>query len=80
MAGAFLNVFAIKMAGVFVVSTSSIALRTGILPRWLGVSGYACAAVLLLVVTSWPWIVLIFPSWILTVSLCLIMADEGSSE
>ena len=34
--GAALNIFAIKMAGVFIVSTSTITMRTGILPRWVG--------------------------------------------
>src|SRR3954464_13515764 len=38
--GAFVNVFAIKMAGVFIVSTSTILLRTRILPRWVPLSGY----------------------------------------
>lgn len=73
--GAFLNVFAIKMAGVFTVTTSSIALRTGILPSWLAYSGFGCAAALLLVITSWPWIALLFPGWILAVSACILRAE-----
>lgn len=71
LAGAFLNIYAIKMAGVFVVSTSSIGLRTSFLPRWLSLAGYGCAAVLLLAITSWPWISLAFPIWVLAVSLSL---------
>jgi hypothetical protein len=76
LAGVFLNVFAVKMAGVFMISTSSIALRTGIIPRTLAFSGYGCAAVLLLVLTSWPWIALVFPAWILAVSIYFITAGE----
>ena len=71
--GSFLNVFAIKMAGVFVVSTGTIILRTGILPRWVAFSGFACALVLLLVITNWPWIALLFPLWILVVSVCVVL-------
>src|SRR5262245_27345953 len=52
LVGAFLNVFAIKMAGVFTLSTSTIVLRTAILPRWVALLGFTCAAVLLLVITS----------------------------
>jgi len=61
LVGAFLNVFAIKMAGVFIISTSTIVLRTEILSRWVAFVGYPCALVLLLIITSWPWIALLFP-------------------
>jgi hypothetical protein len=66
--GASMNIFAIKMAGVFMVSTSTIVFRTAVLPRWLAYSGFACAGILLLSVTTWPWITLLFPLWILAVS------------
>ena len=75
LARAFLNVFGIKMAGVFMMSTSVIVLRTGILPRWLAFSGFACAAVLLVIITSWPWIALLFPLWMLVVSACILVAE-----
>ena len=78
--GSFLNVFAIKMAGVFAVSTSTIVLRTGILPRWVAFSGFACAAVLLLIITNWPWIALLFPLWILIVSTCILLEDVRQRE
>jgi hypothetical protein len=73
--GAFLNVFAIKMAGVFIVSTSMIVLRTAILPRWVAFFGFACAVVLLLIITSWPWIALLFPFWMLVISTRVLLAD-----
>jgi hypothetical protein len=77
--GAFLNVFAIKMAGVFIFSTSTIVLRTAILPRWIAFSGYACAVGLLLAITNWPWIALLFPLWILMLSGRILMAEFGLS-
>src|SRR3984893_13312947 len=40
------NLFAMKMAGVFIFTTSTIVLRTGILPRWLAYIGYAFGLVL----------------------------------
>jgi hypothetical protein len=75
LVGSFLNVFAIKMAGVFIISTSTIVLRTSILPRWVAFSGYACALVLLLAITSWPWIALLFPLWMLVLSACILLAE-----
>jgi hypothetical protein len=75
LAGEFLNVFAIKMAGVFIMSTSTIVFRTGILPRWVAFSGYSCALVLLLVITSWPWIALLFPLWMLALSACILLSE-----
>jgi len=75
IAGYFLNVFAIKMAGVFIVSTSTIVLRTGVLPRWMAFLGYACAIVLLLVITSWRWIALLFPLWMVVLSACILLAE-----
>lgn len=75
LGGSFLNIFAIKMAGVFVVSTSTIVLRTSILPRWVAYSGYACALVLLLVITNWPWIALLFPFWMLVISTRILLAE-----
>ena len=71
---AFLNVFAIKMAGVFIVSTSTIVWRTGILPRWVAFTGFAFAVVLLLAITNWPWIALLVPSWLMVVSARILLA------
>jgi hypothetical protein len=71
----FMNVFAIKMAGVFMMSSSTLIWRTGILPRVVAISGFACAAVLLLAITNWPWIALLFPAWMLLVSLNILFAE-----
>jgi hypothetical protein len=72
-----LNVFAIKMAAVFMFSTGTIGLRTGFLPRWLAFVGYGCGVVLLLVITSWAWIILLFPLWVLLVSAVILAAEFG---
>ena len=65
---ALLNTFAMKMAGVFMISTCTIGLRTLIFPRWLAYLGYACALVLLVVIGNWRWITLVFPIWMLLAS------------
>ena len=75
---ALLNTFAMKMAGVFMISTCTIALRTLIFPRWLAYLGYACALVLLLVIGNWRWITLVFPIWMLLVSGQILAAEFRS--
>jgi hypothetical protein len=50
-----LNVYGIKMAGVFMISFSTISLRTRIIPRWLAVLGWALALLLLLSIGTIRW-------------------------
>lgn len=75
---ALMNVFAIKMAGVFMFSTCAIALRTQIFPRWIAYSGFACGVVLLAVISDWLWIALLFPLWILLVGIRVLLAERRS--
>jgi uncharacterized membrane protein len=75
-----LNLFAMKMAGVFMISTCTIGLRTAIFPRWVAFSGYACALVLLVVIANWRWITLVFPIWMLLVSARILLAELGSRD
>ena len=70
-----LNVFAFKMAAVFMFSTGTIGLRTAFLPRWVAWVGYACALVLLLAITNWAWIGLLFPLWVLLVSTVILVTE-----
>jgi hypothetical protein len=66
---ALLNVFAMRMAAVFTISTATILLRLKVLPTWLGVFGYVCAFVLLVTIGISPWVSLLFPVWILLLSI-----------
>jgi hypothetical protein len=75
---ALLNLFAMKMAGVFIISTCTIGLRSAILPRWVAFIGYACALVLLVVIANWKWIALLFPFWMLLVSVQMLVAEFRS--
>jgi hypothetical protein len=59
-----LHVYAMGMAAVFTISTATIGLRTGFLPRWLAFWGHGTALVLLLAVSVTPWVELLFPLWI----------------
>jgi hypothetical protein len=74
---AALNVYAVKMAGVFMISTATISWRTGVLPRWLAVLGVVLAAALLAVVSTDEPVLLLFPDWVLLVSTNLLLATRG---
>jgi len=71
-----MNTFAIKMAAVFMFVTSTIGIRTGVLARWVSFVGFACGLVLLVTITDFPWIALIFPSWVIVVSLYILVAGK----
>ena len=63
-----MNVYGIKMAGVFMFSTSTIILRTAIISRGTAFLGYALGAMLVLSIGIINWIPLVFPLWVLLVS------------
>ncbi len=69
-----LNVYAMRMAAVFTITTVTIALRTRIIRRWLGYIGYAAALVLLVSVGLTAWVELLFPMWILALSIDILVA------
>ena len=43
-----MNLYAVKMAAVFMISTSTLTIRTGFTPRWIALLGLACTLLLLL--------------------------------
>lgn len=67
-----ITVYAMRMAAVFTISSTSIGSRVGAIPRWLTIYGYASALVLLLTVSTVPWVELLFPVWVLVLSVHLL--------
>ena len=63
-----LHLYAMRMAAVFTMSTATITLRTKVVPRWIGMLGFAVAVVLLVSVGLSAWVELLFPGWILLLS------------
>ena len=74
-----LNVYCIRMAAVFTLTTVTIARRTGIIPRWLRAAGLATALVLLVGVGISAWVELLFPAWILALSIDILAAGPKVS-
>ena len=69
------NVYALRMAGVFMISTCTIAIRLGIFPRWMALLGYVLALFLLLSIGHFGWASLVFPVWALVVSVYVLLAN-----
>ena len=63
----FLLVYAAKVAGVFMLATSMIVRRSR-WPRWTSFSGFAIAAVLILSVSFFEPIIMLFPAWVAAIS------------
>ena len=72
--GILLNIYAMRMAAVFTLTTVTIARRTEIVSRWLTVAGLVSALVLLVGVGISPWLELLFPAWILALSIDILAA------
>jgi hypothetical protein len=66
------NVYALRMAGVTMISLATIWIRTGLMPRWLTVLTYLLALALLVVTNYSPWVTLVFPAWVLLISLFIL--------
>jgi hypothetical protein len=72
--GILVNIYAMRMAAVFTLTTVTIARRTEIVSRWLTVAGLVSALVLLVGVGISPWVELLFPAWILALSIDILAA------
>jgi hypothetical protein len=69
-----------RMAAIFMIAASTIALRLQIHAKVIAWIGYAAAALLLIVAASVPRIELVFPIWVLLVSLALITQSYRSTR
>lgn len=67
-----ISVYAMRMAAVFTLSVSTLGLHTGALPRWVSFLGYAVALALLVAAGDHQWTQLVFPAWVLVVSLVIL--------
>ena len=70
-----MNVYTMKMAGVFMISTCTLSLRTGIFPRWMAILGLALALFLILSLGLLSWASLVFPLWVLLISVHILFAN-----
>jgi hypothetical protein len=70
-----MNVYTLKMAGVFMMSTSTLSLRTGITPRWMAYLGFVAALFLILSLGLIYWAPVVFPLFVLMISIYILIAN-----
>lgn len=69
------NVYAVRMAGVFMISLATIWVRTRGMPRLFVFLTYGLALVLLVTINLSVWLLLIFPVWVLVISIFILIAS-----
>ena len=68
-----ISVYAMRMAAVFTLSVSTLGLRMAAFPRWVAFAGYAAALVLLVSAGEHKWTQLVFPLWVLVLSIAILL-------
>jgi hypothetical protein len=66
------NIYMVKMAVVFMITTSTMAIYTWFVPRWLALLGNGLSLLLLLGSYYVRWSFLGFPLWVFTISISLL--------
>ena len=75
------NVYAIKMAAVFMFSTSTVTIYTALAPRWIAFLGFSLAATILLVGHKITWSIFILPAWVFVISTYILINNlRGRGE
>lgn len=80
MSATLLGTFGARMAAVFVLSVTTLGLRTRLVPRWLVLAGYVVALGLLLSPPITGWSQLLFPGWVLALSIQILLASPRDGE
>jgi len=73
-----LGTFATRMAAVFTLSVSNLGRRTSLVPGWLSVFGYVVTVVLLFSPPGLEWVQLLFPGWVLLLSVHILVVSGRS--
>lgn len=77
---ALFNIYAIKMAAVFMSVTSTIAVKTRIAARGIALLGYGLSLILLFGSGISRWSFIVFPLWVLVVSLYILIDNLRPSQ
>lgn len=67
------SVYAMRMAAVFTLAVSTVGIRASAIPRWVSYLGYVSALVLLVAAGERQWSQLVFPTWVLLVSVVILV-------
>lgn len=72
-------VFGTRAAGMYMITTTTLSRRRGMLPKWVGVLSYLAAAFLLVNTTFHPATLLVFPGWVVLFSAVLLVNASARS-
>ena len=68
-----MKVYAVRMAGVFMIALATLWMRTGVMPRVYVFLSYALALVLLVSSDFTSWLILVFPAWVFVISVFILI-------
>jgi hypothetical protein len=74
-----MNTYTMRMGAVFMITTCTLSLRTGIFPRWMAFLGLVLALFLLVSGGSLYWAPLVLPLWVLLISVYILIVNYGKS-
>ena len=69
------NIYSLRMAAVFMISAATMWIRTGVMVRWLAILTYVLALLLLVAGGLNMWTTIIFPLWMILVSVLIFFAN-----
>ena len=75
ISNAGMTVYAMRMAGMFAFVLGTIWMRTGLMPRWMVALTYVSALLLLFSINYNRWMVMVFPGWVLLVSILVLLRN-----
>jgi len=74
------NIYMVKMAVVFMITTSTMAIYTKFVPRSLALLGYGLSLLLLVGSYYARWSFMVFPLWVFMVSLSLLASKSSAAR
>jgi hypothetical protein len=69
------SIYALKMAAVFMITASTMIVRTGFTARWTAIVGYTMAGVILVGSQAFDWTLFLLPLWVLCVSTAILLEE-----
>lgn len=73
---AMLGTFGARMAAIFTLTVATAGLRSGTIPRWLAVAGYATGILLLLTPPLPTFVQFLFPAWVVALSILILVRSR----
>jgi hypothetical protein len=69
-------VYGVRMAGAFMIATTTMVTRRGLVPMWLSVASYIAAVVLLIAASNNPAVLILMPAWTVAISFAVWAASR----